>query len=72
MTRVLHIVNRMAYGGIETFIMNVYRNVNSKNVIFDFAVHNSNPGDFDDEIKTEYEEKFRSLGKNINHLIVKK
>lgn len=28
--------------------------------------------DFDDEIKTEYEEKFRSLGKNINHLIVKK
>lgn len=27
---------------------------------------------FDDEIKTEYESKFFSLGKNINHVIVKK
>ena len=67
MTRVLHIVNRMAYGGIETFIMNVYRNVNSKNVIFDFAVHNSNPGDFDDEIKKRGGNIyfFPSRGKNL-------
>lgn len=66
MTRILHVVNRMAYGGIETFIMNVYRNINSKNVIFDFAVHNNNPGDFDQEIEKKGGNiyTFPSRGKN--------
>lgn len=51
MIRVLHVVNRMAYGGIETFIMNLYRNIDKNQIQFDFAVHSNAPGDFDDEIK---------------------
>ena len=51
MKRVLHVVNRMGYGGIETFLMNVYRNVNKNKIQFDFAVHTHIPGDYDEEIK---------------------
>ena len=51
MKRVLHVVNRMGYGGIETFLMNIYRNINKNEIQFDFAVHTHIPGDYDEEIK---------------------
>ena len=51
MKKVLHVVNRMGYGGIETFLMNVYRNVDRNSIQFDFAVHTDIPGDYDEEIK---------------------
>ena len=36
--------------GIETFIMNIYRNIDKNKIQFDFAVHTQQKGEFDDEI----------------------
>lgn len=52
MVRVLHVVSAMNRGGLETFIMNLYRNVDRSKVQFDFLVHTENKGDYDDEIKS--------------------
>ncbi|MBR5521035.1 MAG: glycosyltransferase family 1 protein [Oscillospiraceae bacterium] len=49
MIRVLHCVVGMNYGGYETFLMNVYRNIDRTKVQFDFLT--SLPGVFDEEIK---------------------
>lgn len=51
MKRVLHYVGKMNRCGIETFIMNLYRNIDRNQIQFDFAIHGSEPGDFEDEIK---------------------
>lgn len=50
MIRVLHYVGRMNRGGMETFIMNLYRNIDRDKIQFDFAVHGDDAGDFEDEI----------------------
>ena len=67
MKRVLQVVNRMGYGGIEAFLMNIYRNVNKEEVQFDFAVHTNLKGEYDDEIKEMGGNiyYFTSRGKNI-------
>lgn len=57
MIRVLHVVERMGYGGIETFLMNIYRNIDRNQIQFDFAVYAKEKGEYDDEI--------RKLGGNI-------
>ena len=49
MIRVLHCVVGMNYGGYETFIMNVYRNIDRTKIQFDFLT--SLPGVFDKEIE---------------------
>ena len=51
MIRVLHIVNIMNRGGLETMIMNLYRNIDRTKVQFDFLTHSTQRGDYDDEIK---------------------
>lgn len=51
MTRVLHIVNLMNRGGIETYIMNVYRNIDRSKIQFDFIVNVKERCDYDDEIE---------------------
>lgn len=51
MIRVLHVVGSMNRGGIETFIMNIYRNIDREKVQFDFAIHTKNKCAYDDEIK---------------------
>ena len=51
MIRVLHVVNIMNRAGLETMIMNLYRNIDRTKVQFDFLTHNTNSGDYDDEIK---------------------
>jgi glycosyltransferase involved in cell wall biosynthesis len=61
MIRVLHIVNIMNRGGLETMIMNLYRNIDRTKVQFDFLTHNTQPGDYDDEIK--------ELGGNIYSVV---
>lgn len=50
MIRVLNIIGRMNTGGAETFIMNVYRNLDREKVQFDFVVHTKEKCDYDDEI----------------------
>ena len=39
--RVLHIVPNMHAAGLETFIMNMYRYIDKKDVQFDFLTHYS-------------------------------
>jgi glycosyltransferase EpsF len=48
--RILHIVSAMDRGGAETLIMNVYRNIDRSQIQFDFVVHRSEKGDYDNEI----------------------
>ncbi|WP_350019932.1 glycosyltransferase family 1 protein [Priestia flexa] len=50
MIRVLHVVGSMNRGGIETFLMNIYRNLDRNKVQFDFAVHTQKKCAYDDEI----------------------
>lgn len=49
--KVLHIVGTMNLGGQETFIMNMYRNINRANIQFDFIVHGDKKGYYEDEIE---------------------
>jgi glycosyltransferase involved in cell wall biosynthesis len=49
--RVLQIVPNMQSGGLENFIMNVYRNIDRSKVQFDFLVHYQKRYFFDDEIE---------------------
>lgn len=48
--RILHIVSNMQQGGIENFIMNIYRNIDKNKYQFDFLVHYKKSFYFDDEI----------------------
>lgn len=47
--RVLQVIRAMNFGGAETFIMNVYRNIDRSKVQFDFLV--SGEGKYDEEIR---------------------
>ncbi len=58
--RVLHIVGAMYPGGIENFIMNVYKHIDRSKVQFDFAVHA--------EKENDYREQIRALGGQIYKL----
>ena len=51
MIKILHYVSVMDRGGQETFIMNVYRNIDKTKVQFDFLCSINIKGDYDDEIK---------------------
>lgn len=59
MIKVLMIVHEMNRGGIENFIMNLYRTVDRNAVQFDFVAHTDKKCAFDDEIE--------SLGGAIYH-----
>lgn len=48
--RILHIVTYMGRGGIETMLMNYYRNIDREKVQFDFLVHRDFEADYDKEI----------------------
>lgn len=50
MIRVLQCVNRMDRAGLETMLMNYYRNIDRSKVQFDFLTHRSTKGAYDDEI----------------------
>lgn len=53
------VVHEMNRGGIENFIMNLYRVIDREVIQFDFVVHTNKKCDFDDEIE--------SLGGTIYH-----
>lgn len=48
--RILHIVTKMNNGGLENRLMDIYRNIDRKNVQFDFLTFSTEKGYFDDEI----------------------
>ncbi len=58
--RVLQVVTYMGRGGLETMLMNYYRNIDRTKVQFDFLTHRNEKWDYDDEIET--------LGGKIYHL----
>ena len=49
--RVLQVVTIMNRGGLETMLMNYYRKIDRSKVQFDFMVHRSERGHYDDEIE---------------------
>ena len=48
--RILQITGGMNMGGIENFIMNIYRNIDRTKVQFDFLIHQEEKQIFEDEI----------------------
>ena len=59
MIRVLQCVNNMHRAGLETMLMNYYRNIDRTKIQFDFLTHRPERYDYDDEIE--------SLGGKIYH-----
>lgn len=51
MLRVLQVVTKMDRGGLETMLMNYYRNIDRSKVQFDYLVHRKERGRYDDEIE---------------------
>lgn len=58
--RVLQVVAYMGRGGLETMLMNYYRQVDRSKVQFDFLVHR--------DFKADYDEEIESLGGRIYRL----
>jgi glycosyltransferase involved in cell wall biosynthesis len=58
--KILHIVGRMNRGGVETWLMGVFRNIDRSRYQMDVAVHSLQPGSYDQELK--------SMGAMIWHL----
>lgn len=50
MNRVLQVFARLTRGGLETFVMNVYRTINRDEIQFDFLVC-ADGGDYEEEVK---------------------
>ena len=53
-TRILHVIGKLGSGGIESFVMNVYRYTVTRNIQFDFVVFR--------DVQEFYEEEIRELG----------
>lgn len=64
MIRILHILpGNMNMGGIESYLMNIYRNIDRKKVQFDFVVHSKD--------ENYYEKEINKLGGVIYRLPIK-
>jgi glycosyltransferase involved in cell wall biosynthesis len=57
--KILHIVGSMNRGGVETWLMGVFRNIDRSRYQMDVAVHSLQPGSYDQELK--------SMGATILH-----
>lgn len=60
MIRILQVVTHMNRGGLETMLMNYYRNMDRTQIQFDFLTHRPYEGDYGEEIK--------QMGGKIYHL----
>lgn len=60
--KVLHVVTHMNRGGLESMIMNYYRNIDRSKVQFDFLTHRP------EEEKKDFDEEICSLGGKIYHI----
>ena len=45
MKKILHYVGSMNRGGMEMFIMNLFRHIDRRELMFDFAIHGKDVGD---------------------------
>ncbi len=64
MLRVLHSVSNMARAGIETMLMNYYREMDRSLIQFDFLANKPDPGEYDGEIREMGGRVFVSPGLN--------
>ncbi len=64
MLRVLHSVSNMARAGIETMLMNYYREMDRSRIQFDFLANKPTPGEYDEEIRGMGGRVFVSPGLN--------
>jgi glycosyltransferase involved in cell wall biosynthesis len=55
--RILHVLGKLDRGGVETWLVQVLRHVDRRKYQMDFLVHTTEPGAYDDEV--------RSLGSRI-------
>lgn len=60
--KVVHIVGKMNRGGAETFIMNLYRNIDREAFKFDFLVHDKA------QAKQDYSDEIKKLGGKIFYI----
>ena len=67
MLRVLHSVSNMARAGIETMLMNYYREIDRDQIQFDFLANKPTPGEYDEEIRSMGGRVFVSPGLNPLH-----
>lgn len=73
MIRILHSVSYMSRGGIETMLMNYYRNIDRSKIQFDFLCNAPFDGAYDEEIKEMGGRIFRTPGFNpLKRLAYKK
>ena len=67
--RILHVFGRLDFGGAETFIMNVYRNIDRAKIQFDFMIHTKQKCAYEDEVIALGGKIFRIPAYNcFNHL----
>jgi glycosyltransferase involved in cell wall biosynthesis len=50
--RILHVVGGMVRGGVETWLMQILRNIDRDRLHMDFLVHTDQPCAYDDEVRT--------------------
>lgn len=67
-TRVLQIVTQMNRGGIESRLMDVYRDIDRDKIKFDFYTCRHEPGFFDEEIRSLGGIIYYNSSLNIRHL----
>ena len=51
MIRVLHVVSKMNRGGLETRLMDLFRNIDRSRCVFDFYTNSLDTGEYDEEIR---------------------
>mgnify|MGYP004527939889 CR=1 FL=1 len=49
--RILHVVTHLNRNGLESRIMDIYRNIDRTKIQFDFMIHRNDKGDFGEEIE---------------------
>lgn len=67
--RILQIVPNMQSGGLETFLMNIYRNIDKEKVQFDFLVHYLEKKFYDNEIEKLGGKVYRFSLRNDNDIL---
>ena len=64
MIRILHSVSNMDRAGIETMLMNYYRNIDRSKIQFDFLCNKKKRGSYEEEIKSLGGKIYRTPGLN--------
>ena len=69
MIRILQVVNIMDRAGLETMLMNYYRNIDKKEIQFDFLTHRTNKGSYDEEIEKMGGKVSGSVSKKTSYVV---